>query len=347
MTSPHQGCLLRVSKDGSKLDIVATGLRAPNGLGMGPKDQLTVSDNQGHWIPANRLNWVKPGGFYGMVPAAHKPLKFKTAEGQEFEANPSTEEARREFKTEFWGKANTPRPTSVDAPLCWLPQYLDNSPGGEVWVPPGDKWGPLGGQLLHMSYGKCTLFSVPHETVDGEVQGGVVKFPLRFSSGIMRGRFSPTDGQLYMSGLNVWQSNAARDGCFVRVRYTGKPVTWPIAMHAKKEGIELTFNAALDEVTATDMQNFSVERWNYIWSGEYGSPDISAADPKKKMKDLVLIDALKLSPDKKTLLIQLPDMSPVMQMRIKYKISGADRTVLHHEIHSTINRLPGGSVAVK
>ena len=110
--SPHQGTLLRVSKDGAKLEIFATGLRAPNGLGIGPKDLLTCSDNQGHWIPANRLNIIKRGGFYGMVPAAHKTLQFRAADGSEFDANPSSAEDRQKFKTEFWGKAETPIPTS-------------------------------------------------------------------------------------------------------------------------------------------------------------------------------------------------------------------------------------------
>jgi hypothetical protein len=55
----HNGCLLRVTPDGSKLDVVATGLRAPNGAGMGPDGQLTCSDNQGIWTPVCRINWVK------------------------------------------------------------------------------------------------------------------------------------------------------------------------------------------------------------------------------------------------------------------------------------------------
>jgi glucose/arabinose dehydrogenase len=49
--SPHQGCLFKLSKDGSKLEIIATGFRAPNGMTVGPGDEITVSDNQGHWMP--------------------------------------------------------------------------------------------------------------------------------------------------------------------------------------------------------------------------------------------------------------------------------------------------------
>ena len=234
--SPHQGTMIRVSKDGSKFDIIATGLRAPNGAGMGPHDLLTVSDNQGHWMPSNRLNMVKPGGFYGMTPAAHRVLNFKTSDGKEFSANPSEDAARKEFKTNFWGNAQTPIPTEMELPLCWIPMVIDNSSGGEVWVPEGKAWGPLGGHMLQMSYGKCALFNVVWETVDGVAQGGLVRFPFKFPSGIMRGRFDPKDGQLYVSGLNVWQSDATKFGCFTRVRYTwAKPPPVPTACTPRKK----------------------------------------------------------------------------------------------------------------
>ncbi len=338
--SPHQGTIIRISKDGGKLDVFATGVRAPNGLGMGPHDELTFSDNQGHWMPANRLNLVKQGGFYGMTPAAHKVIAMKTADGKEITANPSDAAARAEFKTEFWGSANAPTPVAMDPPLCWVPMEIDNSSGGQVWVPPGAKWGPLAGRMLFMSYGKCTLFNVLQETVDGQAQGGLNRFPLKFKSGIMRGRFNPKDGQLYVSGLNVWQSAASKDGCFYRVRYTGKPATIPVDLHVAKKSVQLTFTSPLDEKSATDPDNFSVEQWNYLWTGNYGSPDMSALDAGRKGRDTLTVGAVKLSTDKKTLTIELPDVQPVMQMKIKYKINAADGRVLEQEIFNTINRVP-------
>ncbi len=338
-TSPHQGTMLRVSKDGSKLDIIATGLRAPNGLGMGPKDFLTCSDNQGHWMPANRLNIIKQGGFYGMTPAAHKVLHFKAADGTEFDANPSSEEARKEFKTNFWGNAQTPTPTTgYDLPLLWMPQAVDNSPGGEVWVE-GKKWGPWEGRMLHMSYGHCTLYGVSMETVDGVAQGAVIKFPFKFPSGIMRGRFNPKDGQLYMSGLNVWQSDASKFGGFSRVRYTGGPVVMPTDVNVLRDGLALHFTGALDEKSATDPQNYNIERWNYKWTGAYGSPDIKPSDGKNG-KDAVTVEKITLSADKKTLTFSIPDIAPVMQMRLKFKIQSADGKPVEQEIHNTIHRVP-------
>ena len=337
--TPHQGTMIRVSKDGAKFEVIATGLRAPNGLGMGPNDELTCSDNQGHWMPANRLNLIKPGGFYGMVPAAHKVLKFKDKNGMEFEANPSLQADREKYKTDFWGDGNTPKPVNgYDAPLVWLPMNIDNSPGGEVWAPKG--WGAWGGHMLHMSYGKCVLYGVTVENVDGQAQGSVTAFPLKFRSGIQRGRFSPTDGQLYMTGLSVWQSSAAKDGCFHRVRATGKVGTYPTGFTTKANGVELTFNAPLDRASAADLQSWNVEQWNYDWTGGYGSPDMSALDPKKKGKDLVVITKATVSADGKSVFLELPDRMPVMQMKVRCNVKAADGTDVKHDTYATLNRIP-------
>jgi hypothetical protein len=342
--SPHQGTLLRVSKDGTKLDIFATGLRAPNGLGMGPQDLLSCSDNQGHWMPANRLNIVKQGGFYGMVPAAHRTMKLRAADGTEFEANPSSAADREKFKTEFWGKADSPVPVAGhDLPLVWMPQNVDNSPGGEVWVN-GGKWGPWEGRMLHMSYGKCLLYGVSMETVDGVAQGAVIKFPFKFPSGIQRGRFHPKDGQLYVTGLSVWQSDASKFGCFSRVRYTGKTVTMPLEVRAKKDGVELKFSAPVDAISAGDKENYNIERWNYAWTGNYGSPDLKVSDGSKG-KDTMTIESATVSTDRTTVFLKLADMKPCMQMRMKYKVQSADGADVDYEIHNTIHRVPGMKVA--
>jgi hypothetical protein len=224
VTSPHQGCLLKVSKDGSKLEVFATGFRAPNGMTVGPGDEITVSDNQGHWMPSSKLDWIEKGGFYGMTPAAHRPLALRRGDTN-FTADPSDPKARAEFKFKGWD-AGSPQPESYDEPIGWLPMNMDNASGGQVWVT-SDKWGPLKNRLLFMSYGKCTLFEVMIDKVEGARQAAMIQFPLKFNSGLMRGRFNPRDGQLYLSGLKGWQSSATRDGGLYRVRYTGGPVRMP------------------------------------------------------------------------------------------------------------------------
>jgi hypothetical protein len=299
---PHNGCVIKVSKDGSKLEVVACGLRAPNGMGMGPHDEVSVSDNQGNWVPASRFDIIKPGGFYGHV--------------------------NNSFRT--------PRPTTYDNPVCWIPHpYPDNSSGGQVWVT-SDKWGPFKDEMLFMSYGQCLLFKVLLDKVDGEYQGGVAKFPLKFDSGIMRGRFNAKDGQLYLAGLNVWQSNGAKRGAVHRVRYTGKPVYMPARLHATKRGIELTFTSPLDETAATDVANWNVEQWNYRWTSDYGSPEFKVSDPSAKGRDKVEVKSIRLSADKKTAFLEIPTIQPVMQMKITANIKGADGTPMKQDVWNSI-----------
>ncbi len=313
-TIPHHGCLLRVSKDGARLDVVATGHRAPNGLSVGPGDELTTSDNEGNWIPTSRINWVKPGGFYGHVFTAHRD----------------------------------PAPADYDKPLCWLPHQVDNSSGSQIWVT-SDKWGPYKGELLHTSYGRCKLFHVLREEVDGQIQGGVVEFQLSFDTGVMRGTFNPRDGQLYLCGLRVWQSSGARTGAIHRVRYTGRTVNRPVSLHVRSDGLEVGFTSPLDAASAVDDQNYAVDQWNYQWTGAYGSKLYSTRDPSRVVGqkaqgtfggDEVAVKSVSLSADKKVVLIKTAEVKPVMQSRIRLNLKSADGTPIQHTIYHTINRVP-------
>lgn len=337
VTSPHQGCLFKVSKDGSKLEIIATGFRAPNGMSVGPRDEITVSDNQGHWMPASKLNWVEKGGFYGMTPAAQRKLEFKRG-GTNFVANPSDPKERAAFKFKAWGSPEVPTPTGYDRPMCWLPMPMDNSSGGQVWA--ADKrWGPLAGHMLFMSYGKCTLFEVLPEVVGGTHQGAMVQFPLKFNSGVMRGRVNPKDGQVYLCGLKGWQSSAARDGGFYRVRYTGKPVRFPVEYQSSQEGVQLKFSCALDSQSAADPANYSVERWNYRWTGAYGSAEYSVTNPDQKKHDKLEVKAAKVSDGGKTVALQIDDMQPADQIRIKYSIKDESGATVAQEVYATAYKL--------
>ncbi len=312
------GCILKVTPDGQHLSVVATGLRAPNGTSMGPGDRMTVSDNQGTWTPACRLSFVTPGAFLGVPTNSHL----------------------------------SPPPTNYGNPICWFP-YVDgdyttgdNSSGGAAWDTSA-KWGPFDGQLIHLSYGTCSIFDVMMEQVDGVWQGGVCRFPLDFDSGIMRARFNPGDGQLYVAGLKGWQTRAAKDGTFQRVRYTGRPVRMPVDLHVQHDGLAITFAGPLDRASATDPENYAVEQWNYIWSGAYGSPDVSRDDPKKRGHDTVDVDAATLSADGRTVVLKMADLKPVMQMKVIVKVKGADGTPMDWEIDNTVNKVPGvaGSIA--
>ncbi len=347
VTSPHQGCLLKVSPDGKKLEIVATGLRAPNGMTVGPDDTILVSDNQGHWMPSSKLDLIKPGGFYGMTPAAHRTMTLRYADGREITLDPSDPEARKQNGLKGWDK-EMPIPTSYDEPLAWLPMRWDNSSGGETYVT-SDKWGPWRGTPLFTSYGKCLLYAVLRDDVDGTAQASMTPFGLKFQSGVMRARFNDKDGQLYLCGLKGWQNSATRDGGFYRVRYTGKPVHNPVAAHAAQNGLQITFASPLDAKSGADAGNYSVELWNYRYSGAYGSPELSVKTPGKEMHDKLPVKSATLSVDGKHLFLEIEGLEKADQYSVKYTVNAADGAELRSELIGTIHKLgpPVASTALR
>jgi glucose/arabinose dehydrogenase len=301
---PHHGCVFKLSKDGTKLDVVARGFRAPNGMGLGPNGEITTGDNQGTWTPVCPLNWIKPNGFYGVPEFTNKPEKE--------------------------------RPTVRDNPLCWLPYpNIDNSNGGQVWIT-SDKFGPLSHQLLHESYGQSALYLVLKEEVGGQMQGGVVPL-LRFDSGICRARFNAAQNALFLTGLRGWQTNASKDAGFYRVRYTGKPLNLPIDLNVKKGEIVIRFSDPLDTASASQVDNYRLDQWQYKWTSGYGSPSVKVSDPKKNGTDEVEIDSVRVGTDGKTVTLVVPDLQPVMQQKITLNLKAANGAPIRTTIHNTIN----------
>jgi hypothetical protein len=311
--TPNHGTVMRLAKDGSKLEVMASGFRAPNGIAVNGDGQIVTGDNQGTWVPADRLNWVKTGGFYGVVDLAHRQT----------------------------------RPTVTDNPLCWFPYPdWDNSCGDPVWCT-SDKFGPLQGELLYLSYGQTTLMKILKEEVDGQMQGGAIRFPFHFQSGCMRARFSPVDGQLYVCGFRGWQTNAGHPTAFERVRYTGATVQQVSQLHVKDNGVEITFLQPLNKESAADAGAWSVEEWNYRWDNIYGSPKFKPSAPGKEGTDTLNVKSAKVSDDGKTVFLEIPDLHPVMQMLIQANgIESADGAPVKVEIANTINHVKGKDLVV-
>ena len=312
----HHGSIIRVSSDGKKMDRYATGLRAPNGIGVSPTGQVTSGDNEGTFVPRCPIHWIEQGEFLGVVDAAANYASMKTT--------PTVGQLR----------GNRPQhlePSEAPLPLAWLPKGVDNSGGGQVWVT-SDRWGPLKGEMLHMSYGQSALYLVLKEPQGKVMQGGVVKLPIRFTSSAMRGRFSPRDGQLYVTGLRGWQTNAARDGGFDRVRFTGKPLRMPVGLKVKSNGVEITFSDPLDPDVAADPDNYSVDSSNIRWTHNYGSGD---HDRKEHV-----VDKATLLSDARTVRLIIDEFRPAHQMKIGITIKAADGTNIRQTIWSTVHVVP-------
>ncbi len=297
--------LHRVSADGRTAETIATGWRNPNGLGVSPDGSvLTVAPQQGTWTPSSQISEARAGGYYG-----------------------------------YPGPRVAPgRPVGYDAPLCWIPHRVDNSSGSQVWVP-RDLWGPLGGHLLHLLWGRCGLMLVLRDQVDHVAQGAVVPLPGRFLSGPHRGSFNPRDGHLYIAGSTGWQTAAAKDGALHRVRFTGKPVLLPLAWHAHSNGISLTFAQPLDPAAAQDPGSYSLHQWNYRYAAEYGSKDWSVAHPDHEGRDEITVESARLLPDQKTVFLQTTPLSPVMQVEVKYSLNTTGGKAFRNQLWLTLNAL--------
>ena len=177
------------------------------------------------------------------------------------------------------------------------------------------------------------------DVVDGTAQGAVVPLKPRFLSGPMRGAFHPKDGQLYVVGCQGWQTAAARDGSFQRVRWTGKPLTLPTAWTPGQGTLSVTFNAPLDSAAAEDPGSYSLEAWNYRYAREYGSKDWSVVDPNKEGHDRWNVARASLSADGKTVTLVVPDLKPVMQFGLRFNLDTRDGKPAAGEMYGTIHKL--------
>ncbi|HTN03245.1 MAG TPA: c-type cytochrome, partial [Planctomycetaceae bacterium] len=201
-----------------------------------------------------------------------------------------------------------------------------------------DRWGPLQNQLLHFSFGQCSMLLTLREKVDGVTQGGTVTFPFTFSSGAMRGRFSPHDGQLYVTGQKGWVTSAVQDGCLQRVRYTGQPVGMPTGVKTYRNGLALTFTEPLDRNLAEDPDRYAIEQWNYRYAADYGSAEYRPSDPRQEGRDELPVRSATLL-DPKTVFLELPGLQPVNQLSLSYRIKLADGTSVRQQLNSTIHKL--------
>ncbi|MDG2385227.1 MAG: plastocyanin/azurin family copper-binding protein [Pirellulaceae bacterium] len=301
--SSNQG-LVKISPDGDQAEVVATGFRNPDGLGLLPDGTVTVPCSEGEWTPASMICAVRPDASRASQPTPH------------------------------FGYRGPIEGRVPDLPLVYLPRGIDNSSGGQTYVS-SDRWGPLAGQLLHFSFGMGSHFLILRDKVGEQLQGAVVPLPGEFLSGSHRGRFSSTDGQLYVSGMQGWVSFTSEDGCFQRVRYTGTETQLPIGFRAHENGIAVTFSAPIDKATALESDNHFAQCWNYRYGPAYGSPEFSTHHHGLRGHDTLPIKATHVLADRRTLFLQIPHLQPVNQLHLQLQ-SAPD---VFHDLFLTVHQL--------
>lgn len=307
IASGNQG-LVRVSPDGKKAEVLATGFRNPDGLGVTPNGLITVPCSEGEWTPAS------------MICEMTSTAKDKPHFG--------------------YGGPRDGKPPTL--PLVYLPRGLDNSSGGQVYVSSA-KWGPLQGQRVHLSYGTATHFLLLRDEVEGQAQGAVVPLVGDFDSGVHRGRFHPNDGQLYVSGMAGWGSYSAADGCFQRVRYTGEAVQLPRRFHVHRNGVLVEFTEMLDRAFVEKAEHHFAQCWNYRYSSGYGSREFSPSHYGLPGHDPVPISSIHLLADGRSLFLELRDLQPVNQLHLNLGLAKGrtcDLFITVHKLDKPFRDLP-------
>ena len=230
-----RGRTIKISRDGS-YEWVNYGLRTPNGIGLGPDQELFVTDNQGQWLPANKLIHVKQGEYLGMG----------------------------------WGLRDSTGTPPVAAPALWLPEdEIGNSPSEPILMQDG----PYRGQLLH---GDVTHGGIKRdflEKVKGEYQGAVFRFTQGLEAGVNRLSWGP-DGALYVGEVGMvggWSWHGKQFG-LQRLKYTGKPTFEMLAVRAQPRGFEIEFTEPLGDEKEWQASDFFVQQWWYQATKEYGGP---------------------------------------------------------------------------
>ncbi|MCI0456535.1 MAG: plastocyanin/azurin family copper-binding protein [Gemmataceae bacterium] len=295
--SGNQG-LVRVSADGKKAEVLATGFRNPDGLGITPDGKVTVPCSEGEWTPASMICEVTPAPLPTLPP--------RVGEG-------------RVGGPHFgYGGPRDGKPPAL--PLAYLPRGLDNSSGGQVYISSA-KWGPLQGLRVHLSFGTATHFLLLRDEVEGQAQGAIVPLVGDFNSGVHRGRFHPRDGQLYVSGMAGWGTYSAADGCFQRVRYTGDAVQLPSRFHVHRNGVLVEFTRPLDRKFVEKAEHHFAQCWNYRFSSAYGSREYSPSHYGLPGHDPVFIASAHLLADGRSLFLEMPDLQPVSQLHLNLGIA--------------------------
>lgn len=231
-----RGRVIRIARNGS-YEWVCSGLRTPNGIGFGIDGELFVTDNQGQWLPGNKLVHIKNGAYYGMA----------------------------------WGLLGSSVSIPETPPAIWLPQNeIGNSPTEPIAI--GD--GPYRGQMLHgdMTHGGIKRDFL--EKIDGQYQGAVFRFSQGFEAGVNRLARGP-DGALYVGQVGMkgggWSWKDKLSG-LQKIAYNGKTTFEMLAIRARPDGFEIEFTEPLGSVSKALFKDILIQQWYYRATAAYGGP---------------------------------------------------------------------------
>lgn len=294
--------VLRISRDGKNVQLLARGFRQPM-LGYDPQTgQIAASDQQGQWVPSTPVLFIEQDGYYG--------YPYDDADRQR----------------------------DIVPPLTWIPHQICGSSMSIVWGRDATI-GPLNDQPILVSYNPAKLILIHTDVDESTAQGGATPLELPLAHApLLKAAINPADGLLYVTGFKIWGTAATSPTFLGRVR-TNSTETWtlPIAVRVLRRGILLNFTEPVDRSTAKNAGLYSVRRWNYKRTAEYGSAHYRL-DGSTGSESLP-VASVELSNDGRSVFLAIPDMREVMQLEVTYKILAEDGTPIEHQTFLTAHVL--------
>jgi len=299
----HNGSVLRISPDGRDVTVLGYGLRSPFATVHPRTGLVTASDQQGNYVPTTPIHVIRDGQFYG-------------------------------FLSELQPKEHYPAP--IAEPATWIPYPVNPSGAGQVWLNDA-RMGPLAESLVHIGYYRPELFAVLWNSRTTVPQAAVVSLTRDLVFAPLQGAINPRDGQLYVTGLQIWGSVAREPSGLARLRYTGEPSTLPREIIPTDLGVLIRFDMALDPTAVLDLGNFAAERWNLRRTSSYGSPHFKPDGSKGQ--ELMRCVGADVSRDRKGLLLRFAGMTPVMQMRVGWSLRSMTGRAFEQNVYFTPREL--------
>ena len=113
----------------------------------------------------------------------------------------------------------------------------------------------------------------------------------------------------------------------------------PKGLHVHANGIRIEFTDPMDVELLEDLDSYGILQWNYLWSGNYGSPQFSVKDSKKQGYDTVDIKSAKAAADGRSVFLAIDGLGPVMQMQISLNLEDQKANEVRWDIYNTIHAL--------
>jgi azurin len=149
--------------------------------------------------------------------------------------------------------------------------------------------------------------------------------------------------------MDGWGTYTPDDGCFHRVRYTGKRIQLPRSLHIHENGILVSFGEPVNRAAVAKRTNHFAQTWNYRYSPGYGSPELAPSHPGVVGHEVVEIAGVHVI-DERTLFVEMPALQPVNQLHLVLQVEGGrpqEMFITVHRLDQPFTAFPGYKPATK